>query len=81
MGSHNLPGRRPDSLVCLIHVADNLCKDLGLGYLPSETAAYRMSVLRALHLSQDDMAGLRSQLAEDVTAQIQDLTHRCLPSG
>ena len=78
VGSHNLPGRNPAPLVCLIHVANNLCKELGLGYLPSETATYRSSVLTTLRMTQDDMADLRSRLATDVTAQIQDLTGRCL---
>ena len=78
VGSHNMPGRRPDPLVCLIHVADNLCRDLGLGYLSSETATYRATVLSTLRVSQEDMDGLRDRLAPDVTAHIEDLTRRCM---
>jgi len=78
VGSHNLPGRRPDPLVCLIHVADNLCKGLGMGYLPSETATFRATVLSTLHMTQEDMDGLRSRLAADVTAHVKDLTGTCL---
>ena len=80
VGSHNLPGRNPAPLVCLIHVANNVCKEIGLGYLSSETATYRSSVLTTLGMSQDDMGELRSRLEMDVIAQVEDLTGRCLQS-
>ena len=78
VGSHNLPGSRPSPLVCLVHVANNLCKELGLGYLPSEKAKYRASVLSALQMTQQDMDHLAASLGTDVVAQIRELTEQCL---
>ena len=74
---HNDPGRRPNDLVCLVHVADGLCCDLGLGYLPAERGTLSSSVLLALGISQADAGRLREAIG-DVTGEIRDLVSHCL---
>ena len=80
VGGHNNVGRGPGPLVCLIHVADNLCKDLGLGYLPQERGVYSKSVLDALQTSEEELEKLMSALGKEMVAEIEDLVARCSPS-
>ena len=81
VGNHNSVGRRPNSLVCLIHVADNLCKDLGMGYLEKERAVYSPPVLDALQVSDEDMGELKESMRERMTDEIEDLVNLCLGKG
>jgi len=78
VATHNNTGRHPAPLVCLIHVADNLCKDLGLGYLPHEKGNYSSSVLATLRLMEEDMDPLKRALGETIVKEIQEVTRRCL---
>jgi len=59
-------------------VADNLCKDLGLGYLPHERGNYSASVLATVKLTGEDMDILQTALEETIVEDIQDVVHRCL---
>ncbi|MBT4504752.1 MAG: HDOD domain-containing protein [Gemmatimonadetes bacterium] len=78
VATHNSTGRRPGTLVCLIHVADNLCKDLGLGYLPHERGNYNSSVLATVKLTVEDMGILKTGLEETIVEDIQDVVHQCI---
>jgi hypothetical protein len=46
VSTHHQPPSPRSPLASLIHLADNLCKDLGMGYLPDERGEYSDSVLR-----------------------------------
>lgn len=76
--THEYLGQHPSELVCLVHVADNLCKDFGLGYLAEEEVVYDASVLTTLRLSRDDIDGMREALGEGVVDEIRDLVSRCI---
>ena len=77
VAGHHTPDAVPDPLMCLVHLADNLCKDLGLGYLPEESGHYDPAVLRVLHLDEAGVEALRSSLAETAMPEIMDIVDRC----
>lgn len=79
--SHNTPPGQPRPVVSLVHVANNLAKELGFGYLPEESARYSASVLMALGLKRRDMDKLRSDLGETVAADVEDIVARCMNGG
>ena len=70
VGQHNTPDEAPGPLTCLIHLADNLCKELGLSYLPDEKVAYSREVLRALKLKREEMDELKEKLGESTVEEI-----------
>ena len=76
--THNSTGRHPSELVCLVHLADNLCKDLGLGYLAEEKGVYDASVLTTLGVTKDDIDGMGESLGDGVVGEIQELVSRCI---
>ncbi len=78
VGNHHAPGENPDALMCLIHLADNLCKDLGLGYLPIDKGRYDEQVLKKLKLVRENVSVLRNTLAEDVQDEVKSLVDLCL---
>lgn len=65
-------------LSCIIHMANNLCKDLGVGYLKLGKAEYDVGVLTYLDLSSSDIAKLRASLAEDIRDEVRRLLSFCL---
>lgn len=80
VGSHHSPGDTPSDLVCLIHLADNLCKELELGCTEGERSVYSGPVLRRLDLDSSGVKQLRRTLAPHIVEQIRELTARCLAS-
>lgn len=78
VGNRHAPGEDPSALLCLIHMADNLCKELGLGYLAGDKGRYDAQVLAQLKLKRDDVVALRNTLAEDVKDEVKSLVDLCL---
>ncbi len=66
VGDHHDPGTVPDGLMALVHVADNLCKELGLGYGVDERG-----------LNQESIVELRQQLEGETVAEIMEVVERC----
>lgn len=77
VGGHHDPGTVPDGLMALVHVADNLCKDLGLGYGADESGLYDSNVLRVLGLNQEGIIELRQSLEGETVEEIMDIVERC----
>ena len=77
VGGHHDPGTVPDGLMALVHVADNLCKDLGLGYAAGESGLYDSNVLRVLGLNQERIVELRQSLEGETVEEIMDIAERC----
>jgi len=80
VAAHNSVGRRPNDLICLLHVADNLCKDLGMGYLEKERAVYSPAVLSALEMTEEQMEELIASVGEKMADEIEDLVTLCIAS-
>jgi HD-like signal output (HDOD) protein len=77
VGKHHTTGPAPTSLVCLVHVANNLCTELGLGYLPDEPARYSETVLANLRATPEEMYRLRELLGKPMVLQIKEIVNRC----
>jgi HD-like signal output (HDOD) protein len=75
---HNNVGRKPSPLVCLVNVADNLCKDLGLGYLEKEQGVYSPAVLAGVGLSEEQLQILKDTMGQKMTDEVEDLVGLCL---
>jgi HD-like signal output (HDOD) protein len=78
VGTHHTGGASPRPLVCLVHLADNLSKDLGMGYFSASQGNYSPAVLRRLRLHESDLDQLRQQLGESVQQEVRELVDRCL---
>jgi len=78
VGNHHSIGEGPSPLVCLIHMADNLCKDLGLGYMEEEKGLYDERVLEALGIQESDLDAVRETLAEDAVEEVRNMVDQCL---
>ncbi len=78
VSTHNTPGNTPPPLVCLVHLANELSKELGKGYMPDERAEYNPQVLNALQLSPSDITRIASQLQNQVAAEINTLVDHCI---
>lgn len=60
-----------------LHLSDQICKDLGLGYINGERGQYSDSVLRALELDRAGLDQLREQLRDTMVDEIMDVVERC----
>ena len=80
VGTHHEPDPLPGPLICLVHLADNMCKDLGLSYAPGEQGVYSDSVLRTLNLDEGDLDRLKESVRHSVVGEIRDVVDRCLQS-
>ena len=78
VGGHHEPGGEPNDLVCLIHVANNLCKEVGLAYLPGEDGNYDDAVLGRLGVREERIEALRSSLEGDVVQEIKTVVDQCM---
>ena len=77
VANHSDPEQLPGPLVSLVHLSDQICKDLGLGYVSGERGEYSDSVLRALDLDSAGLDQLRGQLRESMVDEIMDVVERC----
>ena len=62
-----------DSLFCLLHLANNLCKDLGLSYPQEAEGTYSPGVLERLKIGDEELASLRDSLGEELLAEVKQL--------
>ena len=78
VGSHHSIGEQPGDLECLVHLANNMAKEIGLGYLPGEKPHYHKAVLDALGITSGTVAALKASLAEDSIDEIKYMVEQCL---
>ena len=77
VAAHHDPDALPKPLLCLVHLADNLCKDLGLGYMQNERGQYEDSVLRMLGLDDVKLQQLRDIMEKGMVEEIMEVVDRC----
>ena len=78
VGFHHSPGDSPSSLVSLIHVSNNLCKEIGLGFTENESAAYSSPALSALQLSEESIGELKDEMGESVVNEVKELVKQSM---
>lgn len=75
---HSIGADEPAPLLCLVHMADNLCKDIGLGYMEEERGNYDARVLAALKLKKADLEALVEKLARVIPAEVRSMMDQCM---
>jgi HD-like signal output (HDOD) protein len=75
---HHDPGQNPSPLLCLVHLANNLCQDLGLGCLAADRGDYDEAVLAAVQMDKGAVNALREKLGRDVVGEIKALVAQCV---
>ena len=78
VGNHHSLGDEPDELACLVHMANNLSKELGLSYLQDEEPQYNDVVLEKLEIGQEEIDSLKETLAEDTLEEVKSMVDQCL---
>ena len=78
VSGHHHPGDDPSDLVSLVHVANNLSKDLGLGYVAGEAGAYDEGVAARLGLSESRLNQIRETLATEIVEEIRTVVSQCM---
>ncbi len=78
ISAHDTPTKAPVPLACLVHLANNLSKELGLGYLPEEKTDYNSTMLKVLALDKKKLRAIRSDLRHNAAEEIKDLVQRCI---
>ena len=66
------------AILSLTHMADNLCKKIGLGYLPEEPSRYDPRVIKKLKLVDGNVPVLREALAEDILEEVKNMVDQYL---
>ena len=77
VGSHHTTGSSPSDLTCVLHVANNLSKQLGYGYLQEEPQVWSADVLGQLDLIQDTASALVEKIGKDISERITELVDHC----
>ena len=77
MANHSDPEPLPRPLVSVVHLGDQICKDLGFGYIDGERGEYSDSVLRALDIDGAGLDELREKLRASVVDEIVEVVERC----
>ena len=74
----NRTGGTPSDLTCLLHVANNLSKGLGLGYFEDEEPCYDEAVLDKIGMSEQELNALGAHLGDEVIGEIKELVGMCM---
>ena len=76
-GHHSL-GEAPGKLTCLVHVVNNISKELGMGYDVDETSNCSEVALRELNMDESAFGKIRETAQEFLVTEIKALVSRCL---
>lgn len=78
VGLHHVTGESPGSLVSLVHVANSLAKEMGMGYFDKEPVDYSRPALDALELTRQGVRAVKDVLEEEVKGQVKELVKQCM---
>ena len=78
VGLHHVLGERPSPLTSLIHVADCITKELGLGMIEDEAVDYDRRALGVLKLRREDARNLSKSYSGDVKNEVLRLVKECM---
>lgn len=78
VGQHDSIDASTEPLVWVVHLANNLAKELGLGYTETEEIRYSERAMRCLQLNREAAHGLAQELKPKITAQVNELVKLCL---
>jgi HD-like signal output (HDOD) protein len=78
IGAQHMRAQTFGGLASLLHMADNICKDLKLGYLENEQGKFSKKVLRELGLRLEDVKQIENALGDAMAEEIEDVVQRSI---
>jgi HD-like signal output (HDOD) protein len=78
VGLHHALGERPAPLTGLVHIADNMAKEMGLGLTEEEPANYDREVLKMFGLKRESTRKVVSNLSSMVKTEVRRLIKECM---
>ena len=78
IGLHHVTSETPGTLVSIIHVANGLVKELGLGYSENEPSDYTRHALDCLKIGRPDLRRLKDELGPTVQSEVRALVKECM---
>ena len=78
VGLHHATGETPTPLVALVHVANNITKEIGMGYSEGEPANYTEGAFKTLKIGPQIIRHLKAVMSEEVVAQVKQLVRQCM---
>jgi len=78
VGAHHEGADDPSDLLCLVHIANNLSREIGLSYLPGEPTEYDEGILGRSGLTRDTLAELREKLQTELVEEITTVVSQCM---
>ena len=78
VGLHHTTGDTPEPLTCILHVANNLTNEVGLGYTENAEVEYSRAVLDSLRTSRSDLRSVVEQIGGTVVGEVKQLVKQCL---
>lgn len=71
--THDSIAGSPSALQCLLHIANNMTKEIGFAYPPEVEVTYNPAVLEALSMSREDIDGIRAKLEDSLVDDVKQL--------
>ncbi len=78
VGLHHALGERPPALTGLVHIADNMAKEMGLGLTEEEPANYNRDVLKQFGMKRETVRKVVSNLSSMVKTEVRRLLKECM---
>lgn len=78
VGLHHVLGERPARLTALVHVADGIAKEMGLGLVENEAVDFNRAALTVLQLNRDGARSLGKKHASLVKDEVRRLVKECM---
>ena len=78
IGLHHVTSETPGTLVSLIHVANGLVKEIGLGYSENEASDYTRHALDCLKIGRPDLRRLKDELGPTVESEVAELVKQTM---
>ena len=63
---------------CVVHLADNLSKAVGLGFLPGEEPEYDEKAMAQVGVSTAAIENIQQELEQDTVEQIRTVVTQCM---
>lgn len=78
VGLHHVLGERPAPLTALVHVADGIAHEMGLGLMEDEAVTYDRKALAVLQLKREDVRTMSKNYASLVKGEVRRLVKECM---
>jgi HD-like signal output (HDOD) protein len=78
VGLHHVLGDKPEPMTALVHVADSITKELGLGLVEGESVEYNRTALQVLGMKRDDARNKSKEYADSVKEEVGRLVRDCM---